>query len=372
MATSDSPLSVPDVTLAVARQAGGGSPVSGFTAETGFALLDNGDGTLTITDSQARFGTKPNAAKPVWFFDFGSGSDQPHPTLSRQQKTVVWNSASGTSSAITKGDAASSVKMDVVVGGKGIESVFGGDGDKTLTLPANAGRKYFRYLDIYNDFTQPDLNNRISSVTGGTYTSVNLKANRWQSQNAQTTPYTPNVYQGGSYRFLWLGDSGGQYDTVMYDIGSRWATKQWEIQEEYHEVSSAAGATDANMYCVLDGMQVATRLNKDSHNGLDPSDPLYRWDHFKLANFEVWADPGYAPWYSNVLYVDDSWCRVYITDKPTWINSEVRALEIQIPLGWAAAQIDFQQRVGALGSFPGKYLWVADNDDNKILIGGWV
>ncbi|MDF0750292.1 hypothetical protein NLU14_08620 [Marinobacter sp. 71-i] len=58
MATSDSPLSVPDITLAVARSAGGGpEPTS---APSISSVTDNGDGTLTILGSN--FGSKSQAA----------------------------------------------------------------------------------------------------------------------------------------------------------------------------------------------------------------------------------------------------------------------------------------------------------------------
>ncbi|RKR79180.1 hypothetical protein [Marinobacter nauticus] len=375
MLTSDSPANIlASRNLAMALSQGGGA-VSGFAAQPGFTLTDNGDGTFTINDAQSRFGIKPNAAKPVWFFDFGSGSDQPHPALSRNQKALVWNASSGPSTEIKRPNATHAMVMDAGIGGKGTDPLFAGDGDKTLTLPPNAGRKYFRYLDTYNDFTIADLNARIEAITSDpTFYAPNLKANRWQSESAQSVagaPYTPNYYQANSYRFQFLGDAAGEYDSEMYKLSTAWAAKHWEVQEEYHEISSAAGATDASMYGVLDGVEKFSRLNQDSHNGLDPSDPAYRWNHYKVMNFEVWADPGYARWFTNVLYIDDSWCRVYITDKPAWNPGEQKAMEIQVPTAWIADDLTFFKRNGQFSSLSGKHLWVADNDDNKILIGSW-
>lgn len=57
MATSDSPLSVPDITLAVARGAGAPAPADPPLIST---VTDNGDGTLTISGSN--FGAKETAA----------------------------------------------------------------------------------------------------------------------------------------------------------------------------------------------------------------------------------------------------------------------------------------------------------------------
>lgn len=60
MATSDSPLSVPNVTLAVARPAGSGGGSEPVGAPSISSVTDNGDGTLSISGSN--FGAKTQAA----------------------------------------------------------------------------------------------------------------------------------------------------------------------------------------------------------------------------------------------------------------------------------------------------------------------
>lgn len=69
MATSDSPLNVPNITLAVARPAGGGSEPSEPTGAPSISsVTDNGDGTLSIAGSN--FGSKAQAtAKLVDYVD---------------------------------------------------------------------------------------------------------------------------------------------------------------------------------------------------------------------------------------------------------------------------------------------------------------
>lgn len=365
MATSDSPLSVPNITLAVARTAAaGGDPVAGFTAESGFTLSDNGDGTLSVTDAQSRFGAKPNAAKPVWFFDFGSGSDQPHPTLSRQQIVLEWQPNCSPTQVVAKAGSTHSMTIDTEAAEKG-GPVFVG-GDKVLKLPVNPGGKYFRYYDVYNDFTEDELQASAEQFSGSSF--VNLKMHRWQSAAAQATPYTVVTLQAFTYDYGFSGD--GIASGVFYDSRSRLATPSWTVEEEYHRISSSTGATDAYGTGVINGARKFTLSAFDSHAGTDPQG-ANRWENYKLANFDRWAVPGVAPWRANVLYVDDSWCRVYITDKPTWSDAETKAMEIQVPVGWASSQVDFHQRIGALGNLAGKYLWVTDNDDTKILVGGW-
>lgn len=357
MLTSDSPANiVASRNLSLALSQGGGG-VAGFTAESGFTLIDNEDGTFTINDAQSRFGTKPNAALPVWFFDFGSGSDQPHPTLSRQQKVVGWNSACGPTTAVSRANATHSMTIDADADLGPVNT-----SDKELTLPANPGGKYYRYYDVYNDF----LGSEIPA-------NHNFKTHRWQSVNTQDTPdlpYTINTLNS-SYRFYFNGDGGGVYDSILYSA-NQMTTKRWRTEEEYHRVSSAPGATDAVMHGILDGEQKFVRANVDSHNGYDPSSDDYRWDHYKLGNFAVaWSAPGVSPWRANVLYIDDSWCRVYITDKATWNTAEQKAMEIQVPTNWLASALTFHKRNGQFSSLSGKHLWVVDNDDNKILVGSW-
>jgi hypothetical protein len=54
------------------KNGGGGGGGEGFVPEAGFTYVDNGDGTVTITDTSGsnRFGTKNGAAKPVYWADF--------------------------------------------------------------------------------------------------------------------------------------------------------------------------------------------------------------------------------------------------------------------------------------------------------------
>lgn len=343
------------------------NPIAGFSPASGFTLSDNGDGTLRITDAQARLGAKPNAAKPVWFFDFGGGSDQPHPTLSRQQLVLNWSSQCVPTTAVAKAGATHSMTIDTESAAKG-GPVFVG-GDKVLKLPVNPGGKYYRYFDVYNDFTQPELNSSVSANAGSSF--ENLKMHRWQSADAQTvtgSPYTITTLQAYKYDIQFAG-SGTPYQ-VFYDTRTQLPSKVWTVEEEYHKVSSAAAAADAYCTGVVNGERKFTISGFDSHRGFDPQG-ANRWENYKVANFDRWALPGVAPWRANVLYVDDSWCRVFITDKATWVDSETRAQEIQVPTAWAAGGVDFHKRQGAFASLAGKYLWVVDNDDNKILIGSW-
>lgn len=337
--------------------AGGGSMASGFVAETGFTLTDNGDGTLTITDAQSRFGAKPNGAKAVRIVDFSTGSDQPTAD-SRTTSPITWASQCGITTVGAKPGSTHAMVVDT--------------SDPTATntaawlydIPENAGRRYFRHIVYRNEFTWTELLNAQPS-------GPNLKHGRWEDTDAQTAnlgPYQVNVIQGTTHRYSFKNDGINAYDSQMYDPTVQWAAKSWMFEEEYHEISSDTAVADASMYGVFNGELVFSRLNADSTNGY--AMPAGKWDKYKIESWSSWAATGVCPFLYDFILLDDSWCRIYITDKPTWSDAETKALEIQIPLGWAAGQIDFRQRIGILGTLSGKYLWVVDSDNNKILIGG--
>jgi hypothetical protein len=69
----------------------------------------------------------------------------------------------------------------------------------------------------------------------------------------------------------------------------------------------------------------------------------------------VWVDD---------LYIDNTWSRVMIGDRPAYDECTVR--EIQIPSEWSSdgTSIHVTVNQGGLTSFEGKYLFVVDNDGN--------
>jgi hypothetical protein len=72
--------------------------------------------------------------------------------------------------------------------------------------------------------------------------------------------------------------------------------------------------------------------------------------------------------YYDIISVDDSLCRVMVSDASSWSTASTRALEIQIPTAWSASSITFTIRRGAL-SLTGKYLYVVKSDGSALRIG---
>lgn len=74
-------------------------------------------------------------------------------------------------------------------------------------------------------------------------------------------------------------------------------------------------------------------------------------------------------WWFGIVYVDDSFARVMVTDSATFNYDSGQQQEIQFPLTWADTQITAKLNLGAFQTMLGKYLWVIDENDTPILIG---
>ena len=69
------------------------------------------------------------------------------------------------------------------------------------------------------------------------------------------------------------------------------------------------------------------------------------------------------------IYVDDSWCRVMITNSSTYGSETVR--EIQIPSAWSDTSVTFYFRKGMLDSLSGAALWIIDNTNTWHYVGSF-
>ena len=70
--------------------------------------------------------------------------------------------------------------------------------------------------------------------------------------------------------------------------------------------------------------------------------------------------------FSDILYLDDSFFHIIISDEPTWEAASVGPevfyeREIQIPTAWADDSITITMRRGVHSSFSGKSLYVIDS-----------
>jgi hypothetical protein len=173
-----------------------------------------------------------------------------------------------------------------------------------------------------------------------------------QSPSAHGVPRLTAEYTGGHVGYV-------------YNVSPINPKNTWQTQECFLKQSSGVNVADAQVW-MTNGGAATTRYSFVSMD-TDNANP-YRdlaWHQVQSGVFPVGS--GYFLGY-DVVYVDDSWCRVMVTSSPTW--SEVsQVAEIQIPTAWAAGSITATLRQGEFTSLSGKYLYVVKSDGTAMKIG---
>ena len=134
--------------------------------------------------------------------------------------------------------------------------------------------------------------------------------------------------------------------------------------------SSSFNAADATMDVTFNGQATETRSGVWSHHTSDGTggyNPLAGWNRFKPCAYQYF--PNGDGWWFDSLIVDDSWCRILVSDQASWSTANQYTLEMQAPMVWSNTSVQFMFRQGALSSLAGKFLWVVTNDNVPIRIG---
>jgi hypothetical protein len=342
------------------------APAGGFNAESGFSLSGTlADGqTLTLTKTGGGFGTKPNGAKPLYWLPLTS------------TKTFDASLSRGSVGALA-GDlvaeqlpAGSSVVLKRQMNG----GRSGGGLDATDFAISGAPGKVYTNIKKYYAFSQnavADLNTK-----SGYEHSINHKLMQYFfSYNTPFMSIEPCSVNGdGSARYdnqFFTYNYPGEYGPSRYGVGSDNDPNQWCV----HETLFSRGT--------LDTADAVIRHLIDTRDMLAPSnlftakvtgetrtpDTLHLDMYF---NYTIDAD---LCLYVDHVYIDDSWCRVAISDETsyqtqTWTGDTGRyRREIQIPTAWADGELSFVCRQGAHASLSGKTLYVVTNAGTAIKAG---
>ena len=327
-----------------------------IVAEPGFVAsgsAENG-GLLTISfQSGGGFGAKQGGGKPLYFIDAGqNGIALPSDPRARlQAPSGFWEIAQQTQ-AIVKPGSAYSMGVDVKQGEKYWTAT------KELGVSSVTSRHWQHQISWFNNWTVAEMG---SWPDEG---NPNIKWSRWETAGAQKTPYTVYTMQGSTQRFFFGGsegpdDGGGDYDTT-FDM-SNYNVKKWRNETGLVLNSSSPSSYDAGFNLIINGKQRDTRAGVRSHN--DGSNPLI-WDHFKPIGFSnYWYQPLGKTFNYDFIYLDNSWCRILISDMAVFDESSEHDQETQIPMVWSDTSVQVSVRYGALtGDVTGKYLWIVTDD----------
>lgn len=337
-------------------------------ATPGLAQVTNVEGSIA-DGSQVRivgsgFGTKPHGAKPYAFFDFGKGESRSSQYSRNSLHEPVMGVLDGKVVASGR-SAAWRCKIDPQQLGSEPGSQYdcwAGDGrfGDSLGMPINsAARDFYIFSRVNFNWNGSDAYARRSSW--------NLKGFRFWGDT--------NLYLFGAGQ---TGDADGsvrtvnEYGAAGADVSypepvSRWGLRKntWKVEENFVRQSSANNATDGSWTARSDRVLLGPYTPGSSGNlgsivnmRTRKERPFSKlaWHQMQYHGFTV-ADDKYIAY--DVVYIDDSWARVVVTDSATWDDGVATSFqELQIPVAWTDTAITAVLRRGVLGELNGRYLYV--------------
>ncbi len=309
-----------------------------------------------VTISGSGFGTKPNGAKPYAFFEFGRGQA----SASSYSRTAWGAPASGVfNSTMAAPNSKGSWEYRIGVDNGDVYS--GGGGAGTRFTPGPAGRDLYVYYRLYMNWDGVDQANARSDW--------NLKGFRMWSKDT-TVPDLVLGYADsqtdGNPRVL----AEDTMNTTLWLSGVQGIIKNsWKVEEITMRQSSSVGSADAFWQLTSNGINSPTYSNlvtrTSSYPG--PYTDLF-WHQSERTGFGSSSGKFIA---YDLVYIDDSWARVVVTNSSTWNTSSGVKVEIQVPVTWSNNQIQFLVRQGALDSLSGKYLYVINSSGTPVSTKGF-
>jgi hypothetical protein len=335
-------------------------PTSGFTAETSFGISPGpfADGqSVTITDTQSRFGTKPNGAKP-WLYipnatdllpdlNFSRGTAANHPNTTNVISTT----------APLPTNSAGSVRVDMTSSGNSIRLYKSG-----LTAVYVFAHRRFGW-DVHHDAL-----------------ATNHKPFRLWSGFGGTDPPTTSLFQSyGSQQENRLNPAismsdvppGPGGDNVQYSGPSALLdgiTTQWHRAEWETKFSSAYGVADGVWGTWVNGSREQYVTNLTNANG---AWNILSWGNCFLSQISSSTVNAGSYFYYGPILMDDSRCRIIVSDESSWNTTKNVATtrDFCLPTLWASNSITLTLRQGIHTTLSGKYLYVVKSDGSALKIG---
>lgn len=363
--------------MSVVNIVGPGSRFYGPAAgATGFTFDSGYDGTGTFTDGQdvtitgTGFGTKPNGAKPLYFWDFDA-SINTH-ALSRTSATSsIFETNVVRDTTVAPTNATNSLRKILDIGGP--EATPPGSGGAffaaglTITAP-----DLYTFKTAYFSFDGTEAGAARAAfvlANPGATANFNLKGDRlWYNLGQGDQADAVLTYHDSDAGF----DPGQSLENVINETQSAFNPRDtdqdipkatWFVQENIYHQSSSTSAGDGNWWVSKNGKTRSGQsgLALTDINTRDAGSPGYQTLFFGWQDERtgwVLTDNQYVA--TGVLYIDDSLKRFVVSDKSTWSTASVHsALEIQIPTDWSDTSVSLRLRRG-MTSLSGKYLYYVD------------
>jgi len=160
----------------------------------------------------------------------------------------------------------------------------------------------------------------------------------------------------------WFGSSrGGGSGTPLSSLA---VYSQW-LHIQYLHHGGTPGKHDGSLVIYING---TLRIARDGNAGrLNSADDPYIRDIW-LGNYFRCSDPhGEAQIFWESAYLDNTWARVEIGDKPTYASCTHR--EIQVPCTWSDTSVTFTVNRGSFAPGAAVYIFVVDAGNTPHSVG---
>lgn len=169
-----------------------------------------------------------------------------------------------------------------------------------------------------------------------------------QNGNSHLTIY--DEAGGGNIGGSWDPNPTGPVNNTVY---------HFEVAFKQSSIGVANGAIHQFINGQIQGYDSDSVMTRNSSTTYTNVTIGELWSVDALA--ECPANSG-AHFYTDNIYIDNSWARVVIGDHSTWATSTHR--EIQIPSAWSSSSITITANQGSLASLTNQYLYVVDSVGN--------
>jgi hypothetical protein len=309
-----------------------------------------------VTIVGSGFGTKPNGSKPYAFFEFGRNQS----SASSYSRNAWGAPALGSLGTSYKASGSSAAWIFNVGGGDG--DVYSGKSSTgTRFKPSPAGRDLYVYYRLYMNWDGMDAASARSDW--------NLKGFRMWANDTSV----PDIVVGyadaqsdGNPRVF----AENTMSSSMYMSGVQGFLKnQWKTEEIALRQSSGNNVADAFWQQTSNGIasQAYPNLVTRTSSYPGPYTDLF-WHQSERTGFS--SSSGKVIAY-DVVYIDDSWARVVVTDSSSWNTTTAKKVEIQVPVSWSDTKIQVLLRQGSLDSLSGKYLYVINSAGKPVSTTGF-
>jgi len=334
----------------------------GFEPESGFSLggqiVDGG----TVTINGSNFGTKPNGVGPMFYWEFGKGSVALG-AGSRGSFTGSWTTNAALLQNTVAPNRTHSVEMDLAVIGSS---------NSMHTGIIDLGSVPDMYMFERSRFDQDGVDMFAFA------TDYNIKEHRYSAVTGFNNIFSPNeaTFNGirGNPR---LGSENVGEGTHFFSssVGAvfglrknEWKTDEWQFHQGDVDVSEGTIKMMRNgtvhTHSPNGGATFVTRV---------PAAPDLM---FRFAYMQSARESG-GKVFSDLLYLDDSFCHGIISEEATWESATIDpelffVREPQIPTAWADTQTRFTIRQGIFASLIGLYFYIIDSAGVSQKIGQFI